>query len=225
MFESRAVMPLVLADQIGQYITLAVLVLTFLSWFVRLLKGNDGGAAAQAAPPRRPREKELRTEIEVFLQELTKPEPARAAEPVRPPAPPRKPSAPPRPKVKGEKPRKTRPGDAPIKNVERPRPGSSLAQQHLPSSQLGQGVRTHLSEYMTADRVTAEAQQHVGHRIDQAVQQDLGVSAAIVSPPRAGVTRHPLVALLSEPGGVRQAFVLNEVLQKPRALRGSQSRR
>jgi hypothetical protein len=217
MFEFIRALPLVLADQIGQYITLAVLVLTFLSWFVKLLKG-DGGAAAQAAPPR-PREKELRTEIEVFLQELTKPEPPKPAAPARPPAPPRKPAPP--LKTKAEKPRKARLGDAPPKKTERQRPGSTLAQQHLPSGQLGQGVRAHVSEYMTSDRVTAEAQQHVGHRIEQAVEYDLGVSAAMTNPPRMPVVKHPLVALLSEPGGARQAFVLNEVLQKPRALRHS----
>lgn len=211
-------MPLVLADQIGQYITLAVLVLTFLSWFVKLIKGQDGGAAAQ--PVRRPREKELRTEIETFLQELTKPEPARPAAP-----PPRKPPAPPR--AKSDKPRKTRPAEAQPKKVERAKPGSSLSQQHLPSGQLGQGLRSHVSQYMTADRVTAEAQQHVGHRIDEAVQQDLGQATALAmsGAPRTGTPKSPLVALLAEPGGIRQAFVLNEILQKPRALRGSQSPR
>lgn len=213
-------MPLVLADQIGQYITLAVLVLTFLSWFVKLIKGQDG-AAAGAPPARRPAEKELRTEIEVFLQELTKSQPEAVRKPEPPP---RRPPAPPKPKA--DRPRKARPAEpvakAAVKPAERGRPGSRLAQRHLAPTPLGQGVRAHLTEYMASDRVTAESQQHIGHRIDAAVQQDLGAMAAIAAAApnvRSGAPGNPWMAIFSQPGGMRQAFVLNEILQKPAALR------
>ena len=108
------------------------------------------------------------------------------------------------------------------KAAERAKPGTRLAQQHLAPTPLGQGVRSHLSEYMATDRVTAEAQQHIGHRIDQAVQQDLGsMAAAAPAAPnvRSGAPANPWMAILSQPGGMRQAFVLNEILQKPPALR------
>ena len=75
---------------------------------------------------------------------------------------------------------------------------------------------------MATDRVTAEAKQHIGHRIDDAVQQDLGQMAAAGEASagmRTSAAANPLITMLSQPGGMRQAFVLNEILQKPRALR------
>jgi len=199
---------LLLADlDLHQLFWLAVVVISFLSWLVKQLKG-DGAAQPPAG---RPADKPLRSEIEVFLKELTKGQP----EPVRkPPAPPpRKPAT--VAKAKSDKPRKARPAEPP--STGRPKPGSRLVEQHLATSQLGQGVRAHVTGYMTPDRVTAEAQQFIGHRIDAAVQSDLGQGG---TPSQfGGRPPHPFLALMSQPGGMRQALVLNEILQKPQALR------
>jgi hypothetical protein len=212
-----ALPPLVLAaPDIGNYIWLAVIVLSFLSWLVKLIKGQDVQGGAPAAPPRRvpPADKPLRSEIEVFLQELTQTQPkvVRKAD-AAPQPPPRKP-----PNKKGDKQRKAKPAETVAKATQRQKPGSSFVQQHIPTSQLGQGLRTHLDQYMAPDRVTAEAQHHIGHRIEAAVKQDLGQIAADGAT-RAAPVAHPLLATLMQPGGMRQALVLNEILQKPAALR------
>jgi hypothetical protein len=204
--------PLLLADlDLHQLFWLAIIVISFLSWVVKQLKGGDAAVQPQRRPPA---DKPLRSEIEVFLKELTKGE----QEPPRKPAPPPPRKQPASAKAKPEKPRKARPGTPPSKPVSNPpKRGSRLSEQHLPTTQLGQGVRAHLTGYMASDRVTAEAQEFIGHRIEDAVQSDLGQSGMTL--PLGSRTPHPLLALMSQPGGMRQALVLNEILQKPAALR------
>jgi len=207
--------PLVIADiEIGQLIGLAVVVISFLSWFVKQLKGGDA-PGGQAPPARPPADKPLRSEIEVFLKELTKGEEPKR----RPQQPPQRKPAP--AKAKTEKARKPRPPEPAPQSGSRKRPGSQLEQKHLATSQLGQGLRSHLNEYMTQDRVTAEAQQFIGDRVDQAVEKDLGQMTAAAIP--RSKSQHPLLALLAQPGGVRQALIMNELLQKPTALRKKKS--
>jgi hypothetical protein len=199
-------MPLLLAFDTGEIFGIIILVLTILGWFVRAIKGQGENPplARRANPP-----KPARSEIETFLEELSGSAPKRP--PVRP-APPNKP-----PVVKAaKKPSKQPPAAKPPKA-----PKASLADKHLGSSNLGSGLRSHVSSYMQTDRVAAEVQQDLKSRIGENVQTDLG--AAVMMTNTAATVKsapiHPLITLLRDPAGVRQAIALQEILQKPRSLR------
>jgi hypothetical protein len=80
------------------------------------------------------------------------------------------------------------------------------------------------------ERVAAQTSQHLPHAVDQAVAQHLGVFAADTSSTTGSgststsrtAARIPAVALLQalrSPGGVRQAVMMQEILQRPLALR------
>jgi hypothetical protein len=191
----------------GEIVGIVIIVLSILGWFVRAVKGQ----AENPPPPRRMNPNLGRTEIETFLEEISggapKRPPARAQPPNRPPAAKiaKKPGKPP-PKAKPARPTK---------------PDSPLAEKHLASSNLGSGLRSHVSTYMQADRVSAEVKQDLKSRISDDVQADLGPASltAAASTSTAPAPVHPLVALLRDPRGVRQAIALQEILQKPKALR------
>lgn len=221
-----ATLPIVLAaPDWGQLVGIAFIVLSFLSWFVKQLKGGNG---AQAAERPVPADKPLRAEIEVFLEEVKR---APAQNPQRPepverrePGMPREAKGPRKPpgatKAKAEKTRKTRPEATAEPSTTRPKPISQLAQNHLSTAPLGEAVRTHLTGHM-GDRMSAEAQQHLGQRIPEEVQRMFGQSA-IEGTESASMRRgekHPLLLALAQPGAVRQSLVLAEILQRPRALR------
>ncbi len=199
-------MPLLLAFDVGEVFGIIILVLTVLGWFVKAVKGQG----ENQPPVKRGNPKPVRSEIETFLEELS------GNAPKRPPARPQPPNKPPVAKAP-KKPNKQPPGEKPPKA---PKPVASLADKHLGSSNLGSGVRSHVSSYMQKDRVAAEVQQDLKNRIADEVRADLGSAkmtstAAVVKPAPV----HPLVTLLRDPQGVRQAIALQEILQKPRALR------
>lgn len=209
----------VFAADFGPLIGLAVLVISILSWIVNIIKSASAEAPKPAEgrrPERRP--DKLRSEIEEFLEELTKPGQTRPPKEPRPTAPsgpsPRRPSnkqqRPPQPPAK-----KAKSAPAPAKAE---RPGSTLSGRHLETPALGSNVREHVSTHMAADRVIAAAEQDLGHRIDAAVQHDLGAPTA-TSVTTTSRPPHPLLVALRSPGGVRQAVLLHEILQRPKALR------
>jgi hypothetical protein len=79
----------------------------------------------------------------------------------------------------------------------------------FPSSNLGDALRSQ----QLSNRVDAAVEKD----ITASVQQDLGNRAA----PTVTIDRpiHPLVGILKNPNNVRQAIMLNEILQRPKALR------
>lgn len=204
--------PLLLAADVGNWIGLAVLVLTVLGWIVNAIKGNDPDGKPL---PQRPRPKrDLRSEIDVFLEELQqRPAEPRKEAPRPAPQPPRETSERPR----GDKPRKSNPQQPKAAKSKSPKPTAPKPA----ASQPGQGIREHVSTYMAGNRVAAEVQQHLAHRVDEAVQRDLsgGTVAPVQSVSSPVAAPHPLMAMLLRPEGVRQAILLNEILQRPRVLR------
>ncbi len=218
--------PHLLAADVGNWIGLAVLVLTVLGWIVNAIKGNDpeGKPLPQRARPKR----DLRSEIDVFLEELQqKP----GAEPPRE-APREVLTREPAERPRGDKPRKPNPQQPKATKAKgnkssgtKSSPGQPGPNQPGPNrpgpNRPGQGIREHVSSYMAENRVGAEVQQHLAHRVDQAVQRDLsgGTVAAVESVSSPVTAPHPLMALLLRPEGVRQAILMNEILQRPRALR------
>jgi hypothetical protein len=206
--------PLPLLADVSEWIGLAVLVLSFLGWIVNAIKGNQPDGAPKPARPKPQRD--LRAELEVFLEELQSGKPEKA-DVARPPAERSKPSPVMAPAVK----KKSRPDKKP---QSKPAP-KTLVQPTVKPLAVGGGVREHVAAYMTPDRVGAHAQQHIGqHRIDEAVTRDLAGGTVAAVEPVAGSPRnlpHPLLQVLSSREGVRQAVLLQEILQKPRALRRS----
>ena len=80
------------------------------------------------------------------------------------------------------------------------------------------------------ERVAAQSALHLPHSVDQSVAHNLGVFSAEASTStgflaQAGtrIARNSpavsLLAALRSPGGVQQAVMMQEILQKPRALR------
>lgn len=189
-----------------EVIGIIAFVIWILGMIVRAVKNNQ-----EAAPPKPRRDPETtRTEIETFLEEIS------GKSPKRPPA---KPNPPKRPPVaKGKKPKVLEPT---VKAEVPAKPRTSLSEQHLQTSNLGAGVRSHVSAFIQADRVAAEVQRDVPNRIAKEVDADLGPRqlTSTMAPSIRPAPVHPLINLLRDPQGVRQAIALQEILQKPRALR------
>lgn len=235
----------VLAADLGNWIGLAILVLSFLGWIVNAIKGVDanGNPLPQRQKPKPQRD--LRSEIEVFLQELQpqkKPDPPPRMTTDRVTStrnelgserfesrfdeqrsfpPPLKQQSSPRPR--NEKQRKAKTANSKGKN--QPQPQTPLRDRARPGTAIGQSLSQHVSSYMASGRVASEVQQNLPHRIDQAVQQDLsgGTVAAIAPISSSSGTVHPLMALLTRPEGIQQAILLNEILQRPRSLQSTRS--
>lgn len=198
---------------VSQIIGLCVLVISFLSWFVNLIQGNkpQGGVRPK---PQKPQSKPVQSDIETLLQQLTgekpKPKPARREQTQTAPSP--RPPKPPRDRGKNSpattSPRNPSPGKTAARTV--PAIPAILADSPLVASQIGSEVRS----------------QHLGNRVDTAVnrditaavQHDLGKDIAVIGRANSEPI-HPLVKVLRDPGGVRQALILNEILQRPKGLR------
>ena len=204
---------------VSQIIGLIVLVVSVLSWFVNVIQGNtpDGTPRQNKANGKakiKPKPPTGRSELEALAQQLAgeknrpRPEQASQLQPQRPPKPPVDRN---RPKTN---PTQQRP--IPQRTVpQRPgqpaaRPAPRVSETHLASSNLGASVRGH----HLANRV----EEAVEREIAAPVRQDLGTRTSLIQAvPEQFV--HPLVKMLREPNGMRQAVLLNEILQRPKSTR------
>jgi hypothetical protein len=217
-------------------VLVAFAAIAFVSWVVKQIAAQNNAAARRPGPrPARPRNDRIQQEIDQFIQEAAGRRPPRKEvvsvddiEIVSPPAAGRRPG-PRRPAPRPSRP--VRPVEP--KPAVAERPGQAAAQRHLTGrEQLGAGLSNHVRTHMD-NRVAAEVQQHLPHAVDQEVSQHLGAFAARSTGPTAlpldaAAGRRaatPALALLGElrsPGGVRQAIILQEILQRPRSLRKRQ---
>lgn len=202
----------VLAIDIPEIFGIIFLVLSVLGWFVKAIKGQAGNAAPP--PVRRQQPPNVRrSEIETFLEEISggqvrKP-PARATPPNRPANKPRLENV-----AAAKKPTKS------SKVPKPPKPVAALADQHLAKSNVGEGLRSHVSVFIKQEeRISAEVRQDLKNRMEGEVRSDLGSKALAPAPTVQRPQAHPLVALLRNPEGIRQAITLQEILQPPKALR------
>lgn len=209
---------LLLADDIGNWIGLVILVLSVLGWIVNAIKGVD--ANGKPLPQRKPAKpnRDLRSEIEVFLEELQQPKPLR-------PEPPRPAPEPMVANRKADRPRKdkSRKGNQGRQTVAPGKPAPKTLASSFPAmSSPGQGVKEHVSAFNSSSAVTADVQRTMADRVGASVQEHLsGGTVAPITDAGSAAPRglHPLVALLSKPEGMRQAVLINEILQRPRSLR------
>lgn len=199
--------PAILADvDVRQIIGIIVLVISVLSWFVNVIQGNtpDGNPRQK-----KPKPQSDSSEIERLLKELTKDknkprqEQERKPQPQRPPKPPEERS---RQKPNPQKQRQDAQAEKAAKRAAR------VVETNLPRSDLGAAVRTH----HLSNRVEASVEKDIA----SAVQADLGSIAPATGSIVPSERRvHPLVKVLRDPGGVRQAILLNEILQRPKSMR------
>lgn len=104
------------------------------------------------------------------------------------------------------------------------RPGGRISQRKGPgSTTLGSGVRQHVAEHMQEGRVLQQTQSHLAHGVAEKVQQDLGIftgltpvgAAATVTSSRQTATALGVAKLMRDPASLKEAFVLNLILDRP----------
>jgi hypothetical protein len=218
-----------------ELVGLAIFVISVLSWIISVVNGIK-------PPPKRPVKAppapELRQQIDTFLQELLGQQPGVQPPGARPEKPPGAGQPAPvraggeqraqRDRQRGEqregnRPKKPKsPTNANTGGAGERNPGSSgdgrrVAERHLQpqvqaSAELGQGIAQHVSSHLGVSLASTNAP----GRIEKMVQVDLGGGfvAATPAPPRV-VKAHPMLALLSGREGVKQAVLLQEVMQPP----------
>ena len=191
---------------ISQVIGLCVLVISVLSWFINIVQGNtpDGVPRAKQKNPKPP---SARSELEVLLDPITDSKkkqvgPEQQVQASRPPRPQQE-----RPKNVARQNTARTGSQSPKSAARQP---TRVADMHLASSNLGNEVRSH----QMGNRVDAAVQQE----ITAAVQHDLGNRIAAAMPAQEPAM-HPLIKVLRDPNGIRQAILLNEILQRPKAKR------
>ncbi len=191
---------------VSQIIGLCVLVISVLSWFINLVQGNtpDGVPRAKA---QNPKPRSARSEIEVLLEQIADGKKKQVGREQQTQAP-----RPPRPQQ--DRPKNVARSNSARPESQSPKPAAKLttrvADMHLASSNLGNEVRSH----QMGNRVDAAVQKE----ITAAVQHDLGNRIAAAKPSQEQ-PMHPLIKVLRDPNGIRQAILLNEILQRPKAKR------
>jgi hypothetical protein len=206
----------------GSAISILFLVIAFVSWLWNVFNSNKnaaGGARPQPQPGGGGKrvEKELQAEINRFLKNVMgqKDAPQDELEVLVVEEPPPKSRA--RDKNRN-KPTTTASGEGPGPT----RPGGRIAQRKGPgSTTLGSGVRQHVADHMQEGRVLQQAQEHLGHSVADKVKQDMGTFSATEAAPaptsaaRPSTTAASVAAMMRDPAGVKQAFVLNLILNRP----------
>lgn len=208
------------------WLSILFVLVAFVSWLWNVFNGNQkpvgGGVQPQPAGGKRG-DKDLQAEINRFLKNVMGQKEGQAdelevvvAEEGRT-----------KPRSKGKN-RAKRPA-APAVSTESAavlggaRPGGRISERKGPgSTTLGSGVRQHLAEHMQEGRVLQQAQNHLAHGVADKVQQDLGSftaadapTAASATAARAKFTVTEVARLMRDPAGLKQAFVLNLILNRP----------
>ena len=224
----------ILADMDGA-VTLLFIIFAFLSWLMNAIGGQKGKQrqkkpdwarqqAKQQQRVERPANRQLQSEIDLFLQEVKakanagRDQPIEVADILEPvPRPPKTKKRPDRPKQ-------------PQRSA---KPGTSLSKRHLQSDSLGKGVGQHVSERIKKDRVRSEVERHLSHNVDQSVSEHLGAFSALTDRTTGTAKASPtgtdrsaplvmpqdIVHVLRTPAGICQAIALTEILAPPKSRR------
>ncbi len=199
----------------GQIIGICVLVISVLSWFVNAIKGNNAdGVPREKKPAAKPQSG--RSEIESLLKQLSG----------------EKPKPQPQPQQKQQQKRQEQPQRAAKQQARaKPKPApsrptsaaSSISGSSRPMARPGEASMASMAQSNVGSAVRSH---HLGNKVDAEVQRDVpaaflnnfGHGIAPASEPQERQV-HPLVKVLRDPNGVRNAILLNEILQRPKALR------
>lgn len=209
---------MILGLDLGGVIFLAFALISFISWIANQLNSGKAKppARGQNRPAPRARNQQIQREIDRFLREAAgqNPRPDVNIDEIEIVQSPRR--RPPPAKTKAA-PRQRLASDAVPKRSSRPRPGERLADRHLAHSTPSLVA----VEHPPARGVAAE---HLPHAVDASVAAHLGVFSArrpLGTRPAtlAGRQAATAIASLRTMQGVRAAIVMQEILQRPRALR------
>ncbi len=135
--------------------------------------------------------------------------PAKSGRPPKPQQPHRA-SAPPK---SGQPLPSSRPGDP----QSQPAPRRSL-ESNSANRPTGASIREHVSNHLEP-RIASGVQQHIDQHVQQHIGSNQAASTALQPGESAAQTNISIRKLLKEPGGVRQAILVNEILARPRSLR------
>jgi hypothetical protein len=228
--ELMTVQPIIAAFDIGQLITVAFVVISIIGGLVNAVKGPQ--AQQKGQPPRPPRNKGLRDEIDTFLQEANRNKPQNRPaeervltvdeielvdEPKRPerkrppkkkqrPAP--KPAAAPQPAATTTR--------TPLGSEPKQRSlGSDISHRPQPTSSI-QPRASAAPLPSSAASVTQSVSSHLGKfNAGSTLGQQLGAQTTS----RRETPADTLRKMLRDPQGARQALILTEILSKPKSLR------
>ena len=210
----------------GSAISILFLVIAFASWLWNVFNGNQkqigGGVQPQADGGKRI-EKDLQAEINRFLKNVMGQKDGQAEELEVLVAE----EGQTKPRSRGKN-RAKRPTEPAVSKESAAvfggaRPGGRISERKGPgSTTLGSGVRKHLADHMQEGRVLQQAQNHLAHGVADKVQQDLGSftaadapTAASATAARAKFTVTEVARLMRDPAGLKQAFVLSLILNRP----------
>lgn len=208
------------------WLSVLFVVIAFISWLWNVFNGNQkpvgGGVQPQAAGGKRG-EKDLQAEINRFLKNVMGQKDGQAEELevlVAEDGPTKH-----RSKGKNRGKRSTEPAASKESAAVfgGARPGGRISERKGPgSTTLGSGVRQHFADHMQEGRVIKQAQNHLAHGVSDKVQQDLGSftaadapTAASATAARAKFTVTEVARLMRDPAGLKQAFVLSLILNRP----------
>lgn len=226
--------PLLAAVDLGPIITVAIMLISFIGWLSNVINGANKGKGPQPPRPQpKPRDRRVQDEIEAFLKEVTGQQQAprpladpeverRVAMPSRDPE-----AAPVRPAPRSKKtPKPPKPKAAPGSNPQRGTPGSTFDQRRLAGKadvSQSQSLAGRMAErdVAAAARSTVQSvQPSVSHHFGTfTAENSTGRQAANETLRRAETPASELLKRLRTPGGVRQAIILSEILNRPRRFR------
>ena len=204
--------PLILGADFGNIVVVIIFVISILSGIINLIQGNKpDGTPRVKQPSKSP------PDIDNLLRQLMGEQPKPKQEP-KPPRPPKRQNQQPERARSKPNPALERPAMArapiPPRQTNQNRPSASTIETReakRPASNLGESVRSH----------------HLGNRVEQSVEKDISKAVAsdlgrssmgVQSIPEEPL--HPLVSIIRDPQGIRQAMLLNEVLKRPKGFRG-----
>lgn len=195
--------PLFAAD--GSWIVgLLVIIFTVVGWLVNLANSQQKPVAKQGQPqrPRRPQRERVKNEIDIFLKE-----------------------------VRGEAPQEddivveSLPPDASRRRSRStPPPPRQPAPPEAQRGRLGR-VASHVESHVGETLATHHLESHIGEREPQATPETknpraMGEMMAMQTKGQSTKTAPlPILGMLNNREGIRQAILVNEILSKPKALR------
>ena len=221
-----------------EVISLLFVIIAFLSWIFSIVNGkqNAPGGGRPNPPPGggRRQQKDLQAEIDRFLNNVTGKKNEDELEIIDDDDVEERPQ--PRRKQRQKNPAQAQRSVKRLEESEAsgqgPRPGGRISQRKGPgSTNLGAGLREHLAEQMQ-ERVGKQAEQNLGHGVADKVEQDLGKfsvneqrtsTAAVIKEVKPSITASAVAQIVRDPATMKQAFVMNLILNRPTFGRGKRS--
>lgn len=221
---------------VQELLALVFVLVSVISYIIRTVQGNNQRMPPPVQRPGRRRDERVNDEIENFLQNVS-----RSSEAKREPA--REESRPKPPGNRQQVPTSQRPSGKSSSGSNQPgnrRPGDIASRPVSAASELGGGLKQHLREQM-AERVVKNAQRDVGQSVSESVQKHLGTmgrtpggGSALPLPAADAFVQsstpqtetccktnraETLKKMLRSPDSMRQAIIIQEVLNRPKCLR------